>query len=176
MWVLTIPNNIALQTATSSKFKMRTAEPFGWKTEKEGWYHIIPCTWKIPSFLHKVQLQLYWNTVLLASKIDSHSCMFWSSRRYMTLYLYLKRVLIFKSRIETVGSLTYSQQTNSTNRLHCDSLPRSKEHKARSVHALQSNQVKRTPQDSINEFIIWKMNLLVVPVTGVKFKAVFLHA
>ena len=46
----------------------------------------------------------------------------------MTLYLYLKRVLIFKSRIETVGRLTYPQQTNSTNRLHCDSLP--------SVHAL----------------------------------------
>ena len=41
---------------------------------------------------------------------------------------------------------------------------------------LQSNQVKRTPQDSINELIIWKMNPLVVPVTGVKFKAVFLHA
>ena len=41
---------------------------------------------------------------------------------------------------------------------------------------LQSNQVKRTPQDSINEFIIWKMDPLVVPVTGVKFKAVFLHA
>lgn len=115
---------------------MRTAEPFGWKTEKEGWYHIIPCTWKIPSFLHKIPLQLYWNTVLLASKIDSHSCMLWSSRRYMTLYLYLKRVLIFISRIETVGSLTYSQQTNSTNRLQCDSLPRSKEHKVCSVHAL----------------------------------------
>ena len=32
---------------------------------------------------------------------------------------------------------------------------------------LQSNQVKRTPQDSINELIIWKMNPLVVPVTGV---------
>ena len=30
---------------------------------------------------------------------------------------------------------------------------------------LQSNQVKRTPQDSINELIIWKMNPLVVPVT-----------
>ena len=41
---------------------------------------------------------------------------------------------------------------------------------------LQSNQVKRTPQDSINELIIWKMNPLVVPVTGVKFKAAFLHA
>ena len=31
-------------------------------------------------------------------------------------------------------------------------------------------------QDSINELIIWKMNPLVVPVTGVKFKAAFLHA
>ena len=41
---------------------------------------------------------------------------------------------------------------------------------------LQSNQVKRTPQDSINELIIWKTNPLVVPVTGVKFKAAFLHA
>ena len=40
---------------------------------------------------------------------------------------------------------------------------------------LQSNQVKRTPQDSINELIIWKMNPLVVPVTGVKFKAAFMH-
>ena len=29
---------------------------------------------------------------------------------------------------------------------------------------LQSNQVKRTPQDSINELIIWKMNPLDVPV------------
>ena len=41
---------------------------------------------------------------------------------------------------------------------------------------LQSNQVKRTPQDSISELIIWKMNPLVVPVTGVKFKAAFLQA
>ena len=41
---------------------------------------------------------------------------------------------------------------------------------------LQSNQVKRTPQDSISELIIWKINPLVVPVTGVKLKAAFLHA
>ena len=41
---------------------------------------------------------------------------------------------------------------------------------------LQSNQIKRTPQDSISELIIWKMNPLDVPVTGVKFKAAFLHA
>ena len=41
---------------------------------------------------------------------------------------------------------------------------------------LQSKQVKRTPQDSINELIIWKMNPLVVPVTGVKFKSELLHA
>ena len=40
---------------------------------------------------------------------------------------------------------------------------------------LQSNQVQRTPQDSISELIIWKMKPLVVPVTGVKFKAAFLH-
>ena len=33
---------------------------------------------------------------------------------------------------------------------------------------LQTRQVKRTPQDSINELIISKMNPLVVPVTGVK--------
>ena len=44
------------------------------------------------------------------------------------------------------------------------------------VRFLQSNQVKRTPQDSISELIIWKMNPLVVPVTDVKFKAAFLHA
>ena len=41
---------------------------------------------------------------------------------------------------------------------------------------LQSKQVKRTPQDSINELTIWKMNLLVVPVTGFKFKSELLHA
>ena len=41
---------------------------------------------------------------------------------------------------------------------------------------LQSKQVKCTPQDSINELIIWKMNLLVVPVTNVKFKSELLHA
>ena len=41
---------------------------------------------------------------------------------------------------------------------------------------LQSRQVKRTPQDSINEVIIWKMNPLVVAVTGGKFNAAFLHA
>ena len=41
---------------------------------------------------------------------------------------------------------------------------------------VQSRQVKRTPQDSINELIIWKMNALVVPVTSVKFKSAFLHA
>ena len=46
----------------------------------------------------------------------------------------------------------------------------------KSMIILQSNQVKRTPQDSISELIIWKMNPLVVPVTGVKFKAAFLHA
>ena len=41
---------------------------------------------------------------------------------------------------------------------------------------LQSKQVKRTPQDSVNELIIWKMNPLVVLVTGVKFKSELLHA
>ena len=43
-------------------------------------------------------------------------------------------------------------------------------------NGLQSNQVKHTPQDSISELIIWKMNPLVVPITGVKFKAAFLQA
>ena len=33
---------------------------------------------------------------------------------------------------------------------------------------LKSRQVKRTPQDSINELTIWKMNALVVPETSVK--------
>ena len=33
-----------------------------------------------------------------------------------------------------------------------------------------------TPQDSINELNIWKMNPLIVPVTVVKFKLAFLHA
>ena len=41
---------------------------------------------------------------------------------------------------------------------------------------LQSKQVKRTLQVSINELIIWKMNPLVVPVSFVKFKAAFLLA
>ena len=41
---------------------------------------------------------------------------------------------------------------------------------------LLSKQVKRTPQDSINELIIWKMNPLIVPVTSVKFKSELLHA
>ena len=41
---------------------------------------------------------------------------------------------------------------------------------------LQSNQVKRTPQDAISELIIWKMKPLVIPVTSVKFKVAFLHA
>ena len=37
------------------------------------------------------------------------------------------------------------------------------------------SQTKSSPQDSINELIISEMNPLVVPVTGVKFKAAFLH-
>ena len=44
------------------------------------------------------------------------------------------------------------------------------------IELLQSKQVKRNPQDSINELIIWKMNPLVVPVTSVKFKSELLHA
>ena len=45
-----------------------------------------------------------------------------------------------------------------------------------SLFPVQLRQVKRTPQDSINELIIRKMNPLVVAVTSVKFKAAFLHA
>ena len=44
------------------------------------------------------------------------------------------------------------------------------------VNTSQSRQVKRTFQNSINELIIWKMNLLVIPETSVKFKSAFLHA
>ena len=40
---------------------------------------------------------------------------------------------------------------------------------------LQSKQVKGTPQDSINELIVWKMNPLVIPITGVKFKSELLY-
>ena len=44
------------------------------------------------------------------------------------------------------------------------------------LDAEQSRQVKRTPQDSINELIIWKMNPVVVPATSVKFKSAFQHS
>ena len=43
------------------------------------------------------------------------------------------------------------------------------------LDAEQSRQVKRTPQDSINELIIWKRSPVVVPVTSVKFKSAFPH-
>ena len=39
---------------------------------------------------------------------------------------------------------------------------------------LQSSQVKRTPQDTINEFIIRKLNALVV--VDFRFISAFLHA
>ena len=39
---------------------------------------------------------------------------------------------------------------------------------------LQSNQVKRTPQDAINEFIIQKLNPLVV--VNFRFISEFLHS
>ena len=39
----------------------------------------------------------------------------------------------------------------------------------------QSRQVKRIPQDSMNELIIWKLNPSVVPVKSVKIKLAFLH-
>ena len=39
--------------------------------------------------------------------------------------------------------------------------------------ALQSSQVKRTPQDPINEFIIWNLNLFVV--VDFRFISAFLH-
>ena len=65
----------------------------------------------------------------------------------------------------------------SANKIHKEPRKRSKQGTTLTEKAnLQSNQVKRTPQDSISELIIWKMNPLVVPVTGVKFKAAFLHA
>ena len=41
------------------------------------------------------------------------------------------------------------------------------------THYGQGRSSARTPQDSINELIIWKMNPLVVPVTGVKFNSAF---
>ena len=44
------------------------------------------------------------------------------------------------------------------------------------IYNLQSRQVKRTPQNSTTELIIWKMNLSVVPMTTVKFKSAFQHA
>ena len=40
--------------------------------------------------------------------------------------------------------------------------------------ALQLSQVKRTPQDYVNEFIIRKLNLLVV--VDFRFMSAFLHA
>ena len=40
---------------------------------------------------------------------------------------------------------------------------------------LQSKQVKRTSQDSINELIIWKMNPVVIPITSVKLNSKLLH-
>ena len=42
------------------------------------------------------------------------------------------------------------------------------------IQVLQSTQVKRTPQDYINEFIIQKLNLLVV--VDFRFISAFLHA
>ena len=41
-------------------------------------------------------------------------------------------------------------------------------------HKLQSSHLKRTPQDSINEFIIRKLNPLVL--VDFRFISVFLHA
>ena len=50
-----------------------------------------------------------------------------------------------------------------------------------SLFNLQSSQVKRAPPPPsqillMNQLIIWKMNLLVVSKTSVKFKSAFLHA
>ena len=42
------------------------------------------------------------------------------------------------------------------------------------IYDLQSSQVKRTPQDAINEFIIRKLNTLVV--VDFRFIEAFLHA
>ena len=41
---------------------------------------------------------------------------------------------------------------------------------------LQSRQIKHTPIDSVNELIIWKMNLLVIAATRIKFKSALLYA
>ena len=41
------------------------------------------------------------------------------------------------------------------------------------LHALQSNQVKRTPQEAINEFIIQKLNPLLV--VDFRLISAFLH-
>ena len=41
------------------------------------------------------------------------------------------------------------------------------------THYSQGRSSVRTPQDSFNELIIWKMNPLVVHVTGVKFNSAF---
>ena len=45
-----------------------------------------------------------------------------------------------------------------------------------SYFTVKAGHAKRTPQDSINEVIIWKINPLVVPVTIVKFISAFQHA
>ena len=42
-------------------------------------------------------------------------------------------------------------------------------------HNLQPHQVKSTPIYFIDELIIWKMNLLVVAATSIKFKSALLH-
>ena len=41
--------------------------------------------------------------------------------------------------------------------------------------ALQSSQAKRTRQDCTNESIFWKMHMLVIAATSLKFKSAFLH-
>ena len=41
--------------------------------------------------------------------------------------------------------------------------------------ALQSSQAKRMRQDCTNESIFWKMHMLVIAATSLKFKSAFLH-
>ena len=40
----------------------------------------------------------------------------------------------------------------------------------------ECSQFKRTPQYSLNEFVIRKLHSLVVAATSIKFKSAFLHA
>ena len=53
---------------------------------------------------------------------------------------------------------------------------RKNKNKSRLKKLLKDLTLSTWNEYSINVLIIWKMNPLVVPVTGVKFKLAFLHA